>query len=459
MPNNSKKYGFKALAGDKDTLSKFLAALSEMARADPNIKGAVDEFKEFLSLFAQNPDGFATFFTRLSELAEGHPGTGGMTLDEFIEAYPGTLEAAAGTIMPGLNGNRLKAAGLEAGTLAHITLPTTALTNLLKQFLNNPKRLESPRRDRIAIEEHYFTKDTVITYKGEGAEYTVSIERVKELFAKRVQNGAKIFNFLLQKLNEQNYQEKTKFRLSELVDAGIYANLDSAYRGLKTVTDKLMRIHVEGKATAYQGRKRKEVLNTKAAIVAYRAVTYNECVVSLPPIIRDSAPAITILPRWGYSLQNENAYILLDYTYYLARQNTDKIRERGCFNIKLESVRCHIGLPPPEEVKENNKGNYNILIVKPIEDAITAIEDRQQGEGDELKITPVYNADYKNIYEYLDGYLEIRLSGAASEYMEQRAIKEESKKAAARRLEAKKGGKGKGKPKAGEAGGKEPAEK
>ena len=89
-----------------------------------------------------------------------------------------------------------------------------------------------------------------------------------------------------------------------------------------------------------------------------RTVTYNRCTAMLPPIIRNYAAYITILPRWGYALQSENAYMLLDYIYYLARQNTDKIQERGYFTINLDTIRQHLGLPSPEEVQ---KSNYNKL--------------------------------------------------------------------------------------------------
>ena len=318
----------------------------------------------------------------------------------------------------------------------YFSLHSTSLTNLVKQYLNNPTRLESPKKGRITVEEHYLTKDTIITYKGTDAQYTLSVERVKELFAKRVQNGAKIFNFLLQKLNEQNLAENTEFLLNELVDVGIYANPDSAYRGLKNVTDKLMRIHIEGTVTVYEGKKRKEKSNVKAALIAQRKVTYNQCTVVLPPILRNSAPYITVLPLWGYTLPSENAYMLLDYIYYMARQRTENIKERGYFTIGLDTVRQHLGLLSPEEVKEEYKGNYNTLIVKPIEEAITAIEDGQQ--GNDLAITPVYDHNYKSIHEYLDGYLEIRLSGNSLEYMKERATMQEKRQTTARRLDEKK---------------------
>ena len=307
---------------------------------------------------------------------------------------------------------------------AHSPLPTTALTNLVKQFMNNPTRIESPRRGQIKKDSHYLTQDTIITYKGNDGEYILTIEDIKELFVKRVQNGAKIFNFLLQKLNEQHYQMNTDFLLSELVDLGIYSNKDSAYRGLKTVLDKLIKIFIEGTIVIYKGQRRKEVGYNKASIIADPLVTYNKCSVILPRIIREHMPYITILPRWAYALPSENAFLLLDYIFYLARQNTKKIRERGYFTINLDTIRKHLGLPTPEEISNYV---YNKLIISPIEAAITAIEDNQQ--NNDLNITPIYNSNYESIHEYLQkGYLEIRLNGETLEYMEQRAIDQEQER-------------------------------
>jgi hypothetical protein len=405
---NNERETSNATANDKE--SSFYRLLDMTKKTDPAI--AIKDLVNGLDLINQNKDVITEYVDKLQNAIKAYPDDASvMTIEQFLEAHPEIFDV-----------EKLDA---EIKVLTHLTLPATALTNLLKQFLNNPNRIESPRRNRITIEEHYLTKDAIITYKSDDATYTLTVERIKELFAKRVQNGAKVFNFLLEKLNEQNYTENTEFLLSELIEAGIYANLDSAYRGLKTVLDKLMRIHIEGSVKTYEGRKRKEVGHVKTAIIGGRKVTYNKCVAILPSIIRDYTPYITILPRWGYSLQSENAYMLLDYIYYLARQNTDKIRERGYFTISLDTIRQHLGLPSSEEVKEEYNGRYNQLIIKPIDDAIRAIEEKE--EGNELKINPVYASDYKNIHEYLNGYLEIRMSGTSFEYMEQRAIQEEKR--------------------------------
>ena len=300
----------------------------------------------------------------------------------------------------------------------YTNLPTSSLTNTAKKIFNNPSRIGSTRQGQIKKTVNFLTKDSIITYKGNGSELTFTLERTRELFTKRIQNGAKILNFLLQKLNEQHYQERTHFQMSEVVDLGIYANSKSGYKGLIGVTDKFMSTYIEGIVTVYDGSKKREVSNTKAALVSERKITANDCYISFPPILRESMAHITILPNWSYAL-NENSFMLLDYIFYLARQNTKQIKEKGHFNISLETIRMHLGLPTIEEAGDDPKR----LIFEPIEKAITEIEDGRKGT--DIKITPCYDHDYKHISEYLAGHLQVELDETAQNYMEQRAIAQE----------------------------------
>ena len=171
-----------------------------------------------------------------------------------------------------------------------------------------------------------------------------------------------MYNFFLQKTNEQYRQEKTTFLLQELVDLGIYANKDSAYRGIKTITDKMMNMHIEGIMIEYEGGKKKERRNIKAALIAQRDISYTACHISLPPIIRENTKYITILPEWNYRL-SENGFMLLDYIYFLARQNAEKIKKEHIFTISLEAIRVRLGLPTPEKAGKDPKR----LILEPIE--------------------------------------------------------------------------------------------
>lgn len=303
----------------------------------------------------------------------------------------------------------------------YIYLPNSAINQLVKQTLNDPQNVTSTRKGMITTQPDLITRDTSITFSGnDGTVITIELARTKELFKERVRGGAKLYNFFLQKSNEQGGRETTTFLLQELVDNGLYANKDSAYKGLKKITDKMMSMYIEGTQTIYDGGKRKQTRNAKAVIVAQRDISYNFCSISLPPIIRNNAKYITILPIWAYSL-SENGFMLLDYIYYLARQNTSKIKDNHRFTIGLEAVIAHLGIPTPDKAR----ANPGRLIMEPIEAAIEDIEGKSKGE---IMITPIYNnGDYANVHEFLKGYLEIKLEERAENYMIEIARKQERK--------------------------------
>ena len=302
--------------------------------------------------------------------------------------------------------------------LDYFFIPGAPATNMAKKILNNPGRVSSTRRGEVKQSVHLTTKDSVITYAGKDSSLTFTLEKTKELFTKKIKSGAKVFNFILQKLNEQHRPEIITFQLIELVNNGIYANKDSAYKGLKSVFEKMYSISLEGTTTEYEGNKKKEKSFAKSRIISAFKVTYTDCIVSITPVIRDNVPYITLLPRWSYTLK-ENSFMLLDYILYLSRQNAKKLKEDKHFNISMEAIRVHMGLPTVAEAGEHPQQ----LIITPIDNAITGIE--ETGKGADVKITPCYNYEYKNVSEYLTGYLKIEPDDKVMQYMECRAKAQE----------------------------------
>lgn len=283
----------------------------------------------------------------------------------------------------------------------YFNIPNTPAIKITKQLINNPNRIQTTRRGQIKLID-YKTGNSDITYKGTDSNLVFTLERKKELFASKIQKGVKVFNFLLQKLNEQNKAEITTFQLDELVEKGIYANKDSARKGVKNILQKIFSIGIKGTVTEYQGRKRIEKSFGESRIIAAYEVKEKNTYVSFPLIIRANIPFYTLLPKWSYKL-NDNAYMLLDYISILARQNAEEIKKTGCFNINLDAVRIYLGLPTPK-----NAGNDpRKLIFEPIEKAITEIEEKQEGTA--FKITPCYDLEFKKIQTFLAGYLKIEL--------------------------------------------------
>ena len=136
------------------------------------------------------------------------------------------------------------------------------------------------------------------------------------------------------------------------------------------------------------------------------------------------APYFTVFPRFAYALSN-NAFTLVRYIFFIARQNAQAIKDKGKFTISLENIRENLGLPSPEEVKNRR---YRQLIIDPIANAIEEIEDALQNvpEAKEygFTITP-YGTDTSSINEWLKGYLEIGLNGDFAETFIRLATKAE----------------------------------
>jgi len=402
----------KSLTASIGTLAESLAPVIKYYEVNRDIIDKIEEWPELTGLTMDQLDQL--------ELHEVVDLIRSITENQYIDAAD-TLELVVvdAVITPTKQGGAITQAEATRSVYElYGMIPSGSATHLIKKALNNPGRVTSPRRGQIKQTAHYLSGDSIITYKGQDSTLTVTLEQTKKLFTKKIQNGAKVFNFLLEKLNEQHRPEVITFTPQELINKGIYANKDSAVRGLNNVLSKMYAISIEGVATEYSGKIKTNQAYAKSRLIAAYKVSYTNCEVAITPLIRNNTRAITILPNWAYAL-NDNAYMLLDYIYYLARQEYKKIREDGYFNISLEAIRTHLGLPTPAEA-----GRYPAqLIQNPIEKAITEIEEARAGA--DLKITPVYNYDYKNMPEYLSGYLRIELDETARAYMEDRAIAEE----------------------------------
>lgn len=321
---------------------------------------------------------------------------------------------------------------MEEKSRPYFMVPSTPLTKLAKQIVNNPTRIQSTRKGRIQRKDLQLTDSSILIYSGNGQQLTIELANIKNLFSGKIRNGAKVLTFLCEKMNGQNYAETTFFSLQELVDNGIYKNKNTAYKGLKTNLDTLAAVSIEGVIVKYEGKKEKEVRHRKAHLVAERDISWNICSVTFPPIMREGMKFITILPRWSYTL-SDTAFMLLDYIYTLARQRSIKVKNDGFFTLSLEAVRAHLGLPSIEEAgKDPGKRIKNIIegaleeieIARDQADSISSNEDHNIKS---LLITPIFDYGTDSVKEYLKGYLKVELDEEAQEYMNKRALEHEKK--------------------------------
>lgn len=261
----------------------------------------------------------------------------------------------------------------------------------------------------------------------------VEIAQADKYLSKTNKTFIKTFLFTLQKMNAQNFPLEVGFSLQELVDLGMYNNPSNARRAIKEFFAQQKQTMLSG--TVKKGRK---TVKEEGGILFYHYIIDNGYVklfVNENFNMEFIAPYFTVFPRFAYALSN-NAFNLVRYIFFLARQNTTPIKNKGSFAVSLEAVRENLGLPAPSEVK-NSK--YKQFIIEPIEAAIEEIEEaaKKAPEAKEygFTITPV-GTDTSNIYKWLEGYLEIGLNGDFAETFVRIATKAEKDRDTWNRIKA-----------------------
>jgi len=331
-------------------------------------------------------------------------------------------------------------------------LPTSPATDLVYKTLGTEGDItqlrESEKITRAGIEytlKESGNKRLIVATKGDTTT-TLEIPNIDKLMGSK-KGVKKIFLYTLIAINEQAYSIDSKtgeatlrqtfvtFPLQDLVDAGLYKTIQSARVGFKAGVKFLQEnFRIGGTVTQTKGKKKtiKQDITT-SPFDNTSGIKDGQCIIGLSVNFNFQLLTLyyTILPKWCFALEGVNSLDLLVTIFYLARQNTDKIKKQGYFNINLNTIRSRLGLPTPAEVK-NRK--YNQYIKKPIEDAITEIE--ELNKNSDFTITPVYNEN-GNIKDYLErGYLKIGMKGAyASAFLGVANKKEELKEQAEARTQ------------------------
>ena len=254
----------------------------------------------------------------------------------------------------------------------------------------------------------------------------VEIDQADTYLSKTNKTFTKVLLFTLQKMTAQNFPLEVGFSLQELVDLGMYSTTSNAGRAVKE-------FFAQQKLTTLSGivKKGRKTVKEEGGVLFYHYKLSNGYVtlsVNENFNMEFIANYFTVFPRFAYRLSN-NAFSLVRYIFFLARQNAQAIKNKGTFTISLDSVRENLGLPSIDEVK-NRK--YRQFIIEPIEKAIEETEEALQTvpEAKEygFTITP-HGTDTNNISEWLQGYLEIGLKGDFAETFIRIATKAEKERA------------------------------
>lgn len=328
-----------------------------------------------------------------------------------------------------------EAAAGQSTTLAPLgSIPNGDSLNWLFRVISSSKggrivQANPANRHEVVKAEQYGDKVRFTrTNKQNGSTAIVEIDQADKYLSKTNKTFTKVLLFTLQKMTAQNFPLEVGFSLQELVDLGMYSNTSNAGRAVKE-------FFAQQKCTTISGtvKKGRKTVTEEGGVLFYHYHLENgrgfvKLSVNDKFNMEFIANYFSVFPRFAYSLSN-NAFSLVRYIFFLARQNTQAIKAKGTFKISLEAIRENLGLPAPEDV---NNRKYRQYIIEPIEKAVEETEEalRNVPEAKEygFTLTP-YGTDTSNINKWLQGYLEIGLNGDFAETFVRIAKKAEKDRA------------------------------
>lgn len=301
-------------------------------------------------------------------------------------------------------------------------VPDSTASNLILETLGAGAALaDLPTRKRqvnhnTTLEVLESGKKRQVALKSQKAQITIELSDIDKLTGSN-KPAKKLFVLALIKANEQAIfdgrltKDYVSFPLQELIDTGFYSTPQSARKGFNAGMDTLTSLKIKGHIQ--QTKKRGSTIDAMEVLFTGARIERGQCTIFFNPRISWSfiAQYFTILPRYYFKLPNR-ASDLLYYIFYLARQHTRDIEEKGYFTIGFRAIQHRLQLP-----SEIGSPNPQRDIRDAIEDAIEQIEEGHHKlyNNEEFSLLPVYD-EAASITEYLDnGYLKVGLAGAFAE--------------------------------------------
>lgn len=301
-------------------------------------------------------------------------------------------------------------------------VPDSTASNLILETLGAGAAIaDLPARKRqvnhaTTLEVYEDGQRRQVQLKTQKASVTIELADIDKLTGSN-KPAKKLFVLALIKANEQAIHEGqltknyVSFPLQELIDTGFYSTPQSARKGFNAGMDTLTSLKIKGHIQ--QTKKKGSSIDALEMLFTGARIERGQCTIFFNERISWSfiAQYFTILPRYYFRLPNR-ASDLLYYIFYLARQHTKDIEERGYFTISFRAIQHRLQLP--SEVGNNNPDR---TIKQPIEEAIEQIEDGHSGlyGNEDFSLLPVYD-EYAPIASFLDnGYLRVELKGSFAE--------------------------------------------
>ncbi len=242
----------------------------------------------------------------------------------------------------------------------------------------------------------------------------------------------KCLAFLLAQSNYQNFNPVIGFSLQDVVDRNMYSSLSNARRGVSNALDALQMVQLGGTI-----KKGKKTIEQAAGILYYHYDIKDNFVkvwVNENFNIEFMASFFALLPKFSYGLTNGDAFDLCEYIFLQARSN-----KTANFKISFRTIRERLALPTAETY-EGNKFKPKQYVIDPI---LNAIADIQRGaaacNNGDIVINIIEVDGAKGLEQWLNGYIEITLTGEITKKLNEIDCKQRKKIAATmKRFEPKK---------------------
>lgn len=288
-----------------------------------------------------------------------------------------------------------------AEALAH-----AAVKREFKYELTEAGKKKNDRHKTVEIEPAHNGAGFKLTHRKKGTQSVITVIN-KDLIQSTA--AMKLFCFLLAKAAQQNFNPVIKFSLQELVNIGMYSSIAAARTGFKTHILAVQALQIGGEL-----KKGKKHIKQESGVLFYHndidqnivSVWVNENF-DLEFLASYYAP----LPAWAFAVSDNSFEILL---HIFTKARTERSTR---FNVSFTLIRDKLALPTKEEYAAKGKkfkaGQY---VKTPIIEAIDGINEAIKiNNVEDLKIKPHYIINDKTLEEWLNGYIDVEITGEFSE--------------------------------------------
>lgn len=245
-----------------------------------------------------------------------------------------------------------------------LTIPTGPLLSLLYDVVVGGDLDLLPERKRRYNRNQKLNVDGLddrrrVSYTKDKTNVSIEIDDFRKVVNRNPQTKKLLIRILL-RANEQAIhngqliRDRVSFPLRELVGEGQYKNLETARQGYHNSMGILVGLKISGKIE--RGKRKSIQQGGHAVLFKSSRVDNATCEVYLNEQLDWGliAPYYTGLPDYYFALP-DRAADLLEYIFFLARQNTRQLAEQGYFYITYRAIQYRLNLPDETAIRNTKR--------------------------------------------------------------------------------------------------------